>query len=124
MDGLAAGVSPRGIQTNDLDNCVRGTRTFSAAAGVDTGTFSELTRSRLPGIRALTELALGDVRLHLFERPGRVCRSRRRALSSSSTSASASNAPEELDALRRRWIELYESGRYTFNLDRADRPTS
>jgi hypothetical protein len=82
--------------------------------------FSELTLSRLPGIRELTEVAIGDVRLHLFERTGCEFDPAERSVRFQHFCFGVS-APEELDAIRRRWIELYESGRYTFALD--EQPT-
>src|SRR5258706_8338667 len=63
-----------GIQTNDLENSVRWYKDFLGCEQAWTlDRFSELTRSRLPGIRALTEMVVGNVRVHLFERPGRAC---------------------------------------------------
>lgn len=67
--------------------------------------FSDLTRSRLPGISALTEIVAGEVKFHLFEQQ---------------IAASAGNAGygdvqhvgihvdsiNELKALRDRWVEL------------------
>lgn len=78
--------------------------------------FSPVTLARLPGIRRLTEVAIGDVRLHLFERAGRPA---------DGTSAVAFqhvclavDSPEALRAWRRRWMELFASGRHTFALRR------
>jgi catechol 2,3-dioxygenase-like lactoylglutathione lyase family enzyme len=110
-----------GIQTNDLDNSVRWYEDFLGCEKAWTlDRFSELTRSRLPGIRALTELVFGNVRIHLFERPGRT--------SDPAESATqfqhfcfCTSAPDELVTLRRRWSDLYESGRYTFARD--EQPT-
>lgn len=78
--------------------------------------FSELTLRRLPGIRALSEVAIGDVRIHLFERAGHEFDPTESSVQFQHFCFSVS-APEELDVIRRRWIELYESGRYTFALD-------
>jgi hypothetical protein len=82
--------------------------------------FSELTLRRLPGIRELTEVAIGDVRIHLFERAGREFDPTRSSVQFQHLCFGVS-APEELDVIRRRWIELYESGHYTFALD--EQPT-
>jgi hypothetical protein len=82
--------------------------------------FSELTLSRLPGIRELTEVAIGDVRIHLFERAGGDVDPAKSAVGFQHFCFGVS-APEELDVIRRRWIELYESGHYTFALD--EQPT-
>jgi len=105
-----------GIQTNDLDNCVSWYEDFLGCQRVwSLDTFSELTRTRLPGIRTLTELALGDIRIHLFERRGRVADPTDSAVQFQHFCLCV-NEPEELARLRQRWIELYESGRYTFNV--------
>lgn len=110
-----------GIQTNDLDNCVSWYEDFlgcQRAWSLDR--FSELTRSRLPGIRTLTEVVVGNVRLHLFERPGRASDPAESAVQFQHFCLGV-NDPEDLVRLRRRWIELYESGRYTFAVD--EQPT-
>lgn len=106
-----------GIQTTDLDNSVRWYEDFLGCTRAWTlDRFSELTLQRLPGISTLAELALGEVRIHLFERPGRA--------SDPTESATqfqhfcfAVDDPEELAAIRRRWTELYDSGRFSFALD-------
>lgn len=43
------------------------TRFFSARQTWSLAEFSDLTRSRLPGISALTEIVAGGVKFHLFE---------------------------------------------------------
>jgi catechol 2,3-dioxygenase-like lactoylglutathione lyase family enzyme len=111
-----------GVQTNDLDNSVHWYADFLGCERAWTlDQFSELTRSRLPGIRTLTEMALGDMRFHLFERPGRKSEPAESAVQFQHFCFCV-DAPEDLDRLRRRWIELYESGRYTFTLD--EQPTA
>src|SRR3982750_3443781 len=106
-----------GIQTNDLPNSVRWYRDFLGCEQAWTlDRFSELTRSRLPGIRVLSEMVVGDVRVHLFERPGRCLDPADSAVQFQHVCYSVA-AAEDLVALRRRWIELYESGRYTFAVD-------
>jgi catechol 2,3-dioxygenase-like lactoylglutathione lyase family enzyme len=107
-----------GIQTRDLANCVAWYRDFFGCAEKwSLAEFSELTHSRLPGIRRLTEVKVGNLRFHLFDRdedrpdlPGgnktqfqHVCL--------------AVASPEELRAWRDRWLALYESGRYHFATD-------
>lgn len=110
-----------GIQTNDLENSVRWYTDFHEAQLTWTlDQFSELTRSRLPGIRELTELAVGDVRIHLFERAGREFDPAESSVQFQHLCFGVSSSGE-LRAIRRRWIELYKSGRYTFALD--DQPT-
>ncbi len=106
-----------GIQTNDFDNCVAWYQDFLGCQREWTlDRFSELTRSRLPGIRILTELSLGDLRLHLFERPGKLADPAESATEFQHFCLCV-DAPEDLERLRLRWIELYESGKYEFALD-------
>jgi catechol 2,3-dioxygenase-like lactoylglutathione lyase family enzyme len=106
-----------GIQTNDLDNSIRWYEDFHGAERVWTlDVFSELTRRRLPGIRELAELSFGRMRFHLFERVGQPFDPAHSAVGFQHF-CFAVGAPEELDAIRGRWIELYESGRYTFAID-------
>ncbi len=106
-----------GVQTNDLDNCVRWYEDFLGCERAWTlDRFSELTRSRLPGIRELTEMVVGDVRIHLFERPGHPCDPASSAVAFQHVCFRVVD-PEDLVALRRRWTDLYESGRYTYALD-------
>lgn len=117
--------SPRfhhvGVQTTDLENSVRWYEDFLGCRRAwSLDRFSELTRSRLPGIRELTEMVLGDVRFHLFERPGRKSEPAESAVQFQHFCFSVSTA-EDLVRLRRRWIELHESGRYTFAID--EQPT-
>jgi catechol 2,3-dioxygenase-like lactoylglutathione lyase family enzyme len=110
-----------GVQTNDLANSVRWYQDFLGCEQVWTlDRFSELTRQRLPGIRTLTEMVVGDVRVHLFERPGRTSDPADSAIQFQHVCFEVS-AAEELVTLRRRWIDLYESGRFVFAL--GEQPT-
>lgn len=111
-----------GIQTPDLENCESWYREFfGAERNWSLDTFSDLTRSRLPGIVRLVELAVGGMRFHLFERhgtdgtpPGGNAVQFQHVCLSVST-------PEELPQWRDRWLELYRSGRHTFARD--EQPT-
>ncbi|GAB3501196.1 VOC family protein [Amycolatopsis cihanbeyliensis] len=104
-----------GVQTTDIDNCLEWyLEFFGAQKEWQLDHFSELTQRRLPGIRRLVEISAGDVRIHLFDRAGHsemqpdpngfifqhVCVS--------------VSSPEELGEMRSKWIELYESGRFSF----------
>ncbi|MFI7576124.1 VOC family protein [Micromonospora sp. NPDC049497] len=110
-----------GVQTTDLENSVRWYEDFLGCRRAwSLDTFSELTRSRLPGIRELTEMVLGDVRFHLFERPGRKSEPTESGVQFQHFCFNV-GAAEDLVRLRRRWIELRESGRYTFAVD--EQPT-
>lgn len=111
-----------GIQTNDLANATRWYEDFFGCRPTWTlRTFSELTRSRLPGIRELVELAVGGIRIHLFERPGDPAHHPGDSLTQFQHLCLAAENADDLRMLRERWIELYESGRYTFAL--AEPPT-
>jgi catechol 2,3-dioxygenase-like lactoylglutathione lyase family enzyme len=110
-----------GVQTTDLDNCVSWYRDFFGARPVWTlAQFSELTIKRLPGIVRLSEMALGNMRLHLFERtaegtgqgiqdPSSVAHQFQHLCFQVASSA-------ELARWQQRWRLLYESGRYVFAL--------
>jgi catechol 2,3-dioxygenase-like lactoylglutathione lyase family enzyme len=111
-----------GIQTGDLANSVAWYEAFLGCRPAWTlTTFSDLTRSRLPGIRSLTELVVGDARLHLFERDGRPAPDPGDSVVQFQHFCLAVPTAEGLAALRERWIDLYASRRYTFAL--ADQPT-
>lgn len=103
-----------GIQTADVANCTAWYTDFLGCRPAWTlDRFSELTLSRLPGITTLTELVVGDLRLHVFERPGVPIRSGESRVAFQHFCLHVDD-PEGLDPLRRRWIELFGSGRYTF----------
>ncbi len=113
------GVHHIGVQTPDLANSTAWYQDFFGAEPTwTTDRFSALTSSRLPGVTRLTELALGDFRFHLFERPSdpgseesirfqHVCMT--------------VETPQALTAWREKWIRLYESRRYRHL--RPDQPT-
>lgn len=110
-----------GIQTNDLRNSVAWYEEFLGCRPSWTlEEFSDLTLSRLPGIRTLTELVLGDLRLHLFERPGAATDPDRSDVCFQHFCLSV-DEPGELVRLRERWVSLHDSGRYTFAVD--EQPT-
>jgi hypothetical protein len=61
-----------GVQTSGLVNSTAWYEEFfGARESWSLTSFSELTRSRLPGISRLVELTIGDVRVHLFARASR-----------------------------------------------------
>ncbi|MFJ8969297.1 MULTISPECIES: VOC family protein [Streptomyces] len=104
-----------GIQTADLDQCLAWYREYFGAQEKWTlDTFSELTLSRLPGITRLTEVEIGDFRLHLFERTGQDDRLPGGNTAQFQHTCVATESPEELTRWRERWVELYDSGRYRF----------
>ena len=106
-----------GIQTNDLANSVAWYRDFLGCRDSwSLTTFSDLTRSRLPGIRELREMVLGQLRIHLFERPGKPASAPGESVTRFQHFCLAAHSPQALVALRERWLELYRSGRYCFEL--------
>lgn len=110
-----------GVQTEDIDNSVRWYQEFLGCTPAWTlDRFSELTTSRLPGIRVLTEMVVEDVRIHLFERPGRAAAPAESAVAFQHVCFCV-DEPADLHALRSHWIELHDSGRYSFAL--AEQPT-
>jgi catechol 2,3-dioxygenase-like lactoylglutathione lyase family enzyme len=110
------------VQTNDLDNCAVWYQDFfGCRPSWSLEKFSELTHSRLPGIVRLVELVVGDVRVHLFERPGRSAPPPGESVVAFQHLCMAAGSSEELVAWRQRWLALFASGRYTFVL--ADQPT-
>ena len=114
------------VQTTDLDNCVAWYRDFFGCRPAWTlSTFSDLTRSRLPGITRLTEMVVGDFRVHIFERdPERAGQDHpdpRGAKTQFQHICMRVGSPEELVRWREHWDDLFESGRYNFTL--PDQPT-
>lgn len=119
--GLQVELHHLGVQTTDLDNAVEWYRDFLGCELAWTlETFSDLTRSRLPGITRLVEVARGDLRFHLFEQE------------SAAAPAPAGAAGVQHVCLRCRdrgdmvawnehWCELYSSGRFHFVYD--EQPT-
>ncbi|MEV7130471.1 VOC family protein [Streptomyces sp. NPDC093260] len=111
-----------GVQTADLDNCLAWYADYLGARETWTlEKFSELTLSRLPGITRLTEVLVGDTRFHLFERSGQDDRLPGGNTVQFQHTCLAVDSPEELQRLRRHWVELYDSGRYRFA--RPDQPS-
>jgi catechol 2,3-dioxygenase-like lactoylglutathione lyase family enzyme len=122
----AAGAAPRfhhvAVQTGDLENSAAWYEAFlGCRRSWSLTAFSDLTRSRLPGIRSLTELVVGDTRLHLFEREGRPAPGPGDSVVQFQHLCLSVESAERLSALRERWIDLYASHRYTFAL--AEQPT-
>ncbi|WP_328912419.1 MULTISPECIES: VOC family protein [unclassified Streptomyces] len=111
-----------GIQTADLDNCLAWYLDYFGARETWTlHRFSELTRSRLPGITRLTEVLVGDARFHLFERTGQDGRPPGDNTARFQHTCLEAESPEQLHSWRERWIELHDSGRYSFA--RSEGPT-
>jgi catechol 2,3-dioxygenase-like lactoylglutathione lyase family enzyme len=120
--GRTAGPPPTfhhlGIQTADLDNAARWYQDFlGCRCAWSLTTFSELTTSRLPGITELREFVVGDVRIHLFQRPGAPAPAPEHSSTQFQHVCLAADSPRQLAELRERWLELYRSGRYHYALD-------
>ncbi|MEV0325622.1 VOC family protein [Micromonospora echinospora] len=111
-----------GVQTSDLDNSVRWyTEFFGARVAWELDRFSDLTLSRLPGIRRLAEVAVDGLRVHLFDRAGHSRELPPEQAYQFQHVCLQVDRVEDLVTARDRWIELYESGRFSFA--RADAPT-
>jgi hypothetical protein len=110
-----------GVQTADLDNSLRWYLDFfEAEQRWELDRFSELTLSRLPGISRLVEVAVGDLRFHLFDYgDGEAMAAVGRGYVQHA--CIELDSPDALDRARARWIDLHASGRYTFA--RPDGPT-
>jgi catechol 2,3-dioxygenase-like lactoylglutathione lyase family enzyme len=103
-----------GVQTVDLDNSVAWYRDFFGCRPTWTAEkFSDVTLDRLPGIVRLTEVEVGDFRLHLFERTSHSGRHDDDRVQFQHLCV-AVDSPAELARWRERWLELFESGRYRF----------
>jgi catechol 2,3-dioxygenase-like lactoylglutathione lyase family enzyme len=104
-----------GVQTFDLANSICWYRDFfGCQPSWSTDNFSELTRCRLPGIVRMTEVAVGSVRFHLFERDRRRDRQAYPSEIQFQHVCLAAETPAELRIWRQRWIGLFESRRYVF----------
>jgi catechol 2,3-dioxygenase-like lactoylglutathione lyase family enzyme len=103
------------VQVADLANSVSWYQDFLGCELTwSTDRFSELTRKRLTGITRVTELALDDMRFHLFERTGCGGRTLRSEDVQFQHVCLRVNSPTSLQELRRHWFGLFESGRYAF----------
>lgn len=120
MGDRAVGLHHIGVQTTDLDNCLAWYQEFlGAQVRWSTDQFSELTRRRLPGVSRLVEVAVAGTRLHLFQRGDET--SPAPEVPQFQHVCLATGSPAELATWRQRWIEVFESGRYSFR--RPEPPT-
>ncbi|GIJ29221.1 hypothetical protein Vqi01_43830 [Micromonospora qiuiae] len=111
---LTSGLHHVGVETPDLANSLAWYQDFFGCRPTWTAdTFSELTRRRLPGVLRLTEVVVGDLRLHLFQRtdPGVGARDGAPRFQHLCV---AVDSPDELERWRLRWAELFDSGRYRY----------
>jgi hypothetical protein len=107
------------VQTADLDNSVAWySAFFGGSVRWELDRFSDLTRARLPGIVRLVEVGVGDLRFHLFSRPGADLAAAPEALQFQHVCVRV-EARGMLDTLRERWCRLRASGTYAFTVDEA-----
>jgi catechol 2,3-dioxygenase-like lactoylglutathione lyase family enzyme len=121
-EGMRPCIDHVGVQTADFENCLNWyVEFFGAEKKWELDRFSDLTLSRLPGIGRLVEVAVGDLRFHLFDRSGHNRQVPQDESYQFQHVCLRVDAPEDLEAVRDRWIELYDSGRFAFA--RQDPPT-
>lgn len=113
---LTGAIDHVGIQTMDLENAVSWYQEYlgCTVSWKMTGGFSDLSRRRLPGLARLVEVAVGDIRLHLFTRDTGVHGPPASEVNQFQHLCIRVPTSEQLRLWRGRWLELYESGRYTF----------
>lgn len=104
-----------GVQTSNLENCIAWYGDFfSAITTWALNEFSELTKSRLPGISRLVELRAGPIRFHVFNvspGPGKAVPTRYDQFQHCCFEV---RSADMLVHWRARWFELFNSGRYMF----------
>jgi catechol 2,3-dioxygenase-like lactoylglutathione lyase family enzyme len=113
---LTGAINHVGVQTMDLANAVHWYQEFlgCTVSWELTDGFSDLSRQRLPGLAHVVEVAVGDIRLHLFARDTGAHQPPAAEVNQFQHLGIAVSSPQELRLWRARWLELYESGRYTF----------
>jgi catechol 2,3-dioxygenase-like lactoylglutathione lyase family enzyme len=106
------------VQTDDLEASIAWYREFFGAEVVwALDTFSELSRSRLPGLSGLAEIVVGGLRFHLFTRGPE-----HRHVPAADTNqfqhvCIAVRSPEQLRGWHTKWNAVRESSGYTFLRD-------
>lgn len=113
---LTGAIDHVGVQTMDLDNAVGWYQEFlgCTVSWELTDGFSDLSRQRLPGLARVVEVAVGDIRLHLFTRDAGAHEPPAAEVNQFQHLGIRVSSPQELRLWRDRWVELYQSGRYTF----------
>ncbi|WP_326616677.1 VOC family protein [Streptomyces decoyicus] len=118
---LRTGLHHLAVETADHDNCVAWyTEFFGGTAAWTLDSFSDLTRSRLPGIVRLTEVVAAGTRFHLFSRAASYALPRPDMLQFQHVCMTATTVAE-LQEWRDRCQRLFASGRFSFA--RPDPPT-
>ncbi|MEU0009342.1 VOC family protein [Streptomyces sp. NPDC006314] len=106
------------VQTADLDASISWYRDFLGADVTWTlDTFSDLSMERLPGLSGLAEVVVGGLRFHLFTRGPEHAAGPPADTNQFQHACIEVRSPEQLRLWRERWIEVYETGGYTFVRD-------
>lgn len=102
-----------GVQTADIDATLRWYAEFFEGGTVNwtLDRFSDLTRSRVPGISRLIEFQIDGLRFHIFDRAGIDRHSGVPGPEFQHCGLAVSSA-DELHRYRDRWFELARSGRF------------
>lgn len=79
-------------------------------------TFSDLTRSRLPGITKIAELVVGGTRFHVFDRATGLDQPPPTGCQQYQHVCLDAGSPEAIRTWRQRWMEIYDSDRYSFTV--------
>ncbi|MFF3544721.1 VOC family protein [Streptomyces platensis] len=97
------------VQTDDVESTVTWYQEFlGATAEWSLNKFSPLTHDRLPGIKKLVELKVGDVRFHVFDRTGHTRNEPDRLGYQFQHIGITVDHHDELVMLRDRWLRLHE----------------
>jgi catechol 2,3-dioxygenase-like lactoylglutathione lyase family enzyme len=113
---LTGGIDHIGVQSDDLPCSIRWYEEFF---GCDVtwqmeGGFSDLSRRRLPGISRLVELAVADIRFHLFTRSAGAGEPPPAEANQFQHVCIRVGSADELRRWRAHWFRLHSSGRYAF----------
>jgi catechol 2,3-dioxygenase-like lactoylglutathione lyase family enzyme len=105
------------VQTADFDGSVSWYREFFGCQVAWTlREFSELTRSRLPGITELAELTAGQARFHVFARGADLDQPPPPGTQQFQHICLTAPSGAALAQWRQRWLDIFGSGRYTFTV--------
>lgn len=77
---------------------------------------NHVTLSRLPGIRAVSELGNSNMRVHLLHMPGTAPAQREKRIEFQHICMQL-NTAEDVQTMHAKWISFYNSGKYGFQHD-------
>ena len=101
------------IQTSDVAGTIHWYETYLGAESKWTlGSFSETTTNRLPGITCLTELKVGNLRVHVFDRGQLELSPPAPDNHQFQHLGLTVEHPEQLHYLRERWFQVRDAGTY------------